>query len=383
MFNFSYKNPVEVVFGKDQIAALSDLLPKGKKILMTYGGGSIKKNGVYDQVKKATADFDVIEFSGIEPNPEYETCKKAIDLAKNEKVDFILAVGGGSVVDASKFIAAGALFDGDAWDILEKATPFNKALPLGCVLTLPATGTEMNNNAVVSRREKGLKLSFCNNAVFPVFSIMDPQATFSLPTKQTVNGVVDAFVHVMEQYMTYDVNAPLQDRQAEAILKTLIEEGKKVLKNPNDYDTRANIMWAATHGLNKMIACGVPQDWATHAIGHELTAKFGLDHGQTLAVVMPALWQVQKEGKKTKLANYARRVLDVVEGDDDKAADIAIVKTEAFFNELGMKTKLSDYGIKKEDCFFIAPIFEQRGRKLGENGDITPEKIKQIFTFAQ
>ncbi len=383
MFNFSYKNPVEVVFGKDQIAALSDLLPRGKKILMTYGGGSIKKNGVYDQVKKATEGFDVIEFAGIEPNPEYETCKKAIDLAKKEQTGFILAVGGGSVVDASKFIAAGALFEGEPWDILEKAASFDKALPLGCVLTLPATGTEMNNNAVVSRREKGLKLSFCNNSVFPVFSIMDPQATFSLPTKQTVNGIVDAFVHVMEQYMTYDVNAPLQDRQAEAILMTLIEEGNKVIVNPNDYNTRANIMWAATHGLNKMIACGVPQDWATHAIGHELTAKFGLDHGQTLAIVMPALWSVQKEGKKQKLATYARRVWGVTEPSDDKAADIAIVKTEAFFNEIGMKTKLSDYGIKKEDCFFIAPIFEERGRKLGENGDITPDKIKQIFTMAQ
>ena len=281
MYNFEYKNPVKIIFGKGTIPQVTKELPTDTKILMTYGGGSIKKNGVYNQVKSALKDFEVLEFGGIEPNPHYETCMKAVELIKVENIGFLLAVGGGSVIDATKFIAAAVCYKGDdPWDILAKDAKVEDALPLADVLTLPATGSEMNGNSVISRVSIQEKLAFGSQKVMPVFSILDPETIFSLPDRQVANGVVDAFVHVMEQYLTFPVNSPIQDRFAESILKTLVEEGPKVLANRTDYDAAANFMWSATVALNGLIGVGVPQDWATHMIGHELTAYHGIDHGR-------------------------------------------------------------------------------------------------------
>ncbi|MEG8947717.1 iron-containing alcohol dehydrogenase [Rosettibacter firmus] len=377
MNNFIYHNPVKIVFGKGSIKELSELIPKESKILMTYGGGSIKKNGVYEQVKSALKDFNVLEFGGIEPNPRYETLMKAVDICKNEKIDFLLSVGGGSVLDGTKFISAAAKYEnGDPWDILSKDAEIKDAIPLGDVLTLSATGSEMNMWAVISRESTKEKLAFGHPLVYPKFSILDPETTFSLSEWQTANGIVDAFVHVLEQYMTYPVNALVQDRFAEALLKILIEEGPKAIKNPKDYDTRANIMWAATQALNGNIGVGVPQDWATHSIGHELTAFYGLDHARTLAIVLPGVWKHQKAAKEEKLKQYAKQVWNY-EGSD--SVDKAIEFTEQFFRSLGMKTKLKENGIGEEKFEEIANRFEIRNQKLGEHQNIGKKEVIEIL----
>lgn len=379
MLNFEFYNPTKIIFGKGEIAKLSQLVPAGKKILMTYGGGSIRKNSVYEQVKTALSGFQVVEFGGIEPNPEYETCLKAVRVIEEEGIGFILAVGGGSVVDASKFMSIAVGYDGDRWEIMKNLLPLEQKVPLGAVITLPATGSEMNCNLVISRRETKEKFGGGILSTFPKFSIIDPSVTFSLPMKQTVNGIVDTFVHVMEQYATYDVNSPLQDRWALSIIQTLIEEAPKVLKEPDNYDVRANLFWCATTGLNFMIAPGVVQDWSTHALGHELTALYGLDHGQSLAVVMPRLWRELFADKKEKLARMARVVWHV-EGTDDTAAYECIALTEAFFNSIGMKTKLADYGVNaKEAAEKLSERFRERKALLGEKANITPETVFQII----
>ncbi len=377
MNNFTYRNPVELVFGKGTIAELRRLVPQGDKVLFAYGGGSIKKNGVYDQVRAALEGRDVLEFAGIEPNPRYETCMKAVDLCRREGVGFLLAVGGGSVLDAVKFIAAAVPFQGEPWDILAKHAKVEAALPLGSVLTLPATGSEMNGNSVISRDETREKLAFYSPLVYPKFSILDPETTFTLPPRQTANGVVDAFAHTMEQYMTYPADAPLQDRMAEAILSTLIEIGPKLLEHPHDYQLRANMMWTATMALNGLIGLGVPQDWATHGIGHELTALYGMDHGQTLAVVMPAVWRFKFADKKAKLAQYAKRVWGVA-GTEEEKAKAAIEKTEEFFRLLGVKTRLAEYGAENA-VEQVPPRLAQRGVVLGERRDIGPDQVREIL----
>ena len=268
MLNFEYWNPVKMIFGKGQIAKLSAEIPKNRRILMIYGGGSIKKNEVYDQVKTALKDYTVLEFGGIEPNPHYETLMKAVEMVKAEKIDFLLAVGGGSVLDGTKFIAMGACCEGDPWDIWTRKTSMNQAISLASVLTLPATGSEMNCGSVVTKFETREKLGFGHPLLFPQFSILDPETTYSLPPQQTANGIIDAFVHVVEQYITPEVNSPLQDRIAEGILLTLIEEGPKALQDPTNYDVRANIMWCATMALNGVFNVGMPEDWEMHFICH-------------------------------------------------------------------------------------------------------------------
>jgi NADP-dependent alcohol dehydrogenase len=381
MNNFSFCNPVNIEFGKGSIARLTELVKPYNKIMMAYGSGSIKKNGVYDQVVDALKGKDYIEFSGIEPNPHYKTCLKAADTIKNENVDFILAVGGGSVVDAVKYIAAVAKFTGDdPWQIMTShGEVVTAAMPFGAVLTLPATGSEMNFFSVISKKEADEKLAFANPLVYPVFSILDPETTYTLPKKQLRNGLVDAFAHVMEQYATYDVNSPLQDRQAEAIVNTLIEIAPDVLAEKPDYQARASLMWCATQALNGLIACGVVQDWATHMIGHELTAFFGVDHAESLAIVMPALWSFQKEKKKQKLAQLAERVFEVTGGSIDQKADDAINKTVEFFHSVNMPTRLKDYNISAEDIKKVVDRFAQRETVLGEHEDIDAEKVGQIL----
>ncbi len=310
MQNFTYYNPVKIVFGRGSIAELPKLLPADAQILMTYGGGSIRRNGVYDQVVAALKGRAMLEFGGIEPNPHYETCMKAVEIVRANGVGFLLAVGGGSVLDATKFIAAASVYRGkDPWDIMTdwSLAPAD-ALPLGSVLTLPATGSEMNGGSVVTRESIKEKLFFNSPHVFPRFSILDPETTFSLSSRQTANGVVDAFVHTTEQYLTFPADAALQDRQAEALLLTLLEEGPKAMDEPNNYEVRANLMWCATQALNGLIGCGVPQDWTTHMIGHELTALYGVDHAQSLAIVLPGVLQHQKDRKRAKLLQYSDRV---------------------------------------------------------------------------
>jgi len=384
MNNFTYCNPVKIVFGKGTIAGLPELLPANETVLLLYGGGSIKKNGVYDQVTKALRGRTWLEFGGIEPNPLHETCMPAIALARKERIGFLLAVGGGSVLDATKYIAAGCKYGGDPWDILSKGAEVQSALPLGCVLTLPATGSEMNGGSVISRTSTREKLFFISQKVMPQFSILDPETTFSLPMRQTVNGIVDAYVHVTEQYVASPCNAPLQDRQAEAVLLTLAEEAPKVLVNPSDYDTRANLMWAATNALNGLIGCGVPQDWATHMIGHELTAFYGMDHAQSLAVVLPSLWRHTKPAKQPKLAQLARRVFATAHDlSDTAAAERAIDATEHFFQSIGMKTKLSDYGIEADDAARrVSERMKTRGDSWGETG-IASADIADILRKAK
>lgn len=384
MHNFTYFNPVKVLFGKGQIASLSTLIAKNKKILLTYGGGSIKTNGVYDQVKKALSGYEIIEFAGIEANPEYDTLMKAVEICRNEKIDFILCVGGGSVIDGSKFIALAAHYQGDPWDILTNHGNVNSpAIALGTILTLPATGSEMNANSVVSRRSIGAKQAFMNPAVFPQFSILDPETTYTLPTRQLQNGIIDPFIHVTEQYLTSDLNSSIQDGFAEAVLKTLIQVGKDIVEGTTDYDIRANWMWAATNALNGIIGIGVDQDWATHMIGHELTAAYELDHGQTLAIVAPQLWRHQMEHKLAKLAKFASNVWGLENSNPEVAAKQAIIKTEEFFHSLGVRTRLADYGITIDSEKIAGNLFKYAQANLGERQAIDKEAVKEILTMAQ
>ncbi|AVH64722.1 NADH-dependent alcohol dehydrogenase [Nostoc sp. 'Peltigera membranacea cyanobiont' 213] len=383
MKNFVFYNPVKILFGKGQIANIATEIPADAKILITYGGGSIKTNGVYDQVKSALSGRNVFEFGGIEPNPHLETLLKAVEIVRNEGIDFLLAVGGGSVLDGTKFIAAAVPFVGDPWDILAKNAPVKAAVPFGTVLTLPATGSEMNTNSVVTKWETQEKLPFSSPLVFPRFSVLDPESTFSLPVRQISNGIVDAYTHVMEQYLTYPVNAPLQDQMAESILKTLIEEGPKTLANPQDYDARANVMWSATLALNGLIGVGVPQDWATHMIGHELTALHGLDHAQTLAIVLPSTLTIKRDRKWQKLLQYAQRVWGIVDGSEEERVTEAIAKTRHFFESVGVRTRLSDYGVGLDTIPVIIERFEKRGTvALGEYKDVNSQVVEQILTLS-
>ena len=376
MQNFIFKNPTEIIFGRGAIPKIASRIPADGVILLAYGGGSIKRNGVYDQVRAALKGRRLVEFSGIEPNPLYETCLKAVELVRQEDIRFILAVGGGSVIDASKFVAAAALLESrDPWEILlSGGANVQSALPVGVVLTLPATGSEMNSGSVISRRSTQEKLFFTSRHTFPIFSVLDPEATFSLSVRQVRNGIVDAFVHAAEQYVTSPCAAPLQDRLAESILQTLVEVGPKTLAQPTDYDSRASFMWCATLALNGLIGAGVPQDWATHMIGHELTAFYGLDHGQSLAVVLPGVWRHAFEAKKAKLAQYGRQVFN------EPDPEAAIKRTEKFFHSLGMATRLSDYKVDAEDAAQrISARLAQRGFVYGEHQNIGPEAVAGIL----
>lgn len=379
MYSFEYRNPVKIIFGKDTIPKIANEIPKTANVLITYGGGSIKKNGVYDQVKQALKDHKVYEFGGIEANPEFETLMKAVKIAKEKNIDYLLAVGGGSVLDGTKFIAAAAKFQGDdAWDILAKNAPLTESIPLASVLTLPATGSEMNMGSVVSRREFKQKKAFLHPLSYPQFSILDPNTLESLPKRQKANGVVDAYTHVLEQYLTFPNEASIQDHWAEGVLKTLLCYGERYVLEDFNYEVASNIMWAATTALNGMIGLGVPHDWATHMIGHEITALHGLDHAQTLAVVMPGMMRIMFDAKEEKIRQLALNVYDIPA--EDFSLDLVINKTEQFFQSLGVKTKLSEYEISKENIPDIIKNLSKDGEiKLGEKGLVTAEKVKQIL----
>ncbi len=382
MYNFQYANPTRVCFGEGQIATLPELIPAGSRLLVLYGGGSIKQNGVYEQLTQALAGREWLEFPGIGANPQYDQLMEAVDLVKRERIDFLLAVGGGSVVDGTKFVAAAACFEGeDPWDILLDKAPIKAALPLGCVLTLPATGSESNPAAVVSRGEA--KLSFYNPLVLPRFAVLDPTTTYSLPVRQVGNGVVDAFVHILEQYLTFPVGGDVQDRLAEGLLQVLVDNGPRALTEPTNYQVRANLMWAASLALNGLIGRGVPQDWSTHAIGHQLTALHGLDHAQSLAVVLPSLLREQAAQKREKLAQFAERVWHSRREDKALRIEEAIIRTEQFFQQMGVGTRLADYGLNESCIPAICSNLKRFGlTALGEQQDIDPDKVARILSHA-
>ena len=385
MNNFEFNNPTKIIFGKGEIKKLSKEIPHDAKIMMLYGGGSIKKTGIYEQVTKALLGFNLIEYGGIPPNPEYSVLMGALRVIKEEKVDFLLAVGGGSVIDGTKFLAAAASFEGDnPWDIMTKRIPLNKTMPFGAVLTLPATGSEMNSGFVITRKETKEKLASGGPTLFPQFSILDPEVVKSIPQNQLANGVADAYMHVMEQYMTYPMGGLLQDRFAESILQTLIEVAPAIMKDPADYNAAANFMWSCTMALNGLINKGVSEDWSVHMMGHELTALFGIDHARTLAILAPSHYRYNFETKKGKLTQYAERVWNVTEGTEEEKANTAIQKTEEFFHSLGIKTKLSEYtndyaGTAEE----VAKRFKERGWiGLGEHKSLKPDDAKKIVEMS-
>ena len=386
MLNFEYNNPTKIVFGKDQLEKLPAYIQNctdSKKILVVFGGGSAEKIGLLPKIRKVLSDFNVIEFGGIQANPEYETLMQAVEVCKRENIEFILAVGGGSVIDGVKFISGAAKYAGDPWKILTKETNdiFTDAIPFGTVLTIPATGSEANSGAVISRKELKEKRSMGGPLFFPQFSFIDPSLLATLPERQVANGIVDAFMHTLEQYLTYPTDNILQEREAEAILLTLIEIAPKVLKDPSDYVLASNLFRCATHALNGNLRCGVPTDWATHAIGHELTALHEIDHARTLSIIMPRLWEEMFDEKKEKLAQYGQRVWNL-SGDD--VAKQAIAKTESFLQSLGIKTKLSDYPIDaSQTASIIRKRFEERQwLALGENKSILPENVERIVKMS-
>jgi NADP-dependent alcohol dehydrogenase len=376
MRSFDYINPTRIVFGQGMIGKLGKLTPRDGAVMLLYGGGSILRNGVHEQVVSALARHRIVEFGGIRPNPDLAACSRAVAVCREQEIAFVLAVGGGSVIDAAKFIAAASCFEGDdPWRICTSSGRAIKAmLPIGVVLTLPATGSESNRGAVISNHETQEKLAFASPLAFPRFAILDPSVTMSLPGKQVRNGIVDAFVHVCEQYATSYTEARLQDRMAEGILQTLVERGPQTLARPDFFGARADLVWSATLALNTLIGMGVPQDWSTHMIGHELTAFYGLDHAETLAVVLPGVWTDQVEHKRVKLAQLGRRVFGV------QGAEATIAAVEGFFRSLDMPTLLREYGIDADEAGDrIATRFAERGTELGEARDITPERVRQII----
>lgn len=385
MLPFDYYNPTRVVFGKNRIAELSRLIPAQSRVMVLYGGGSVKRFGTLVEVRQALEPRHVVEFGGIEPNPSYETLMQAVELVRSQRIDFLLAVGGGSVIDGTKFVAAAALYEHtDTWSMMEGfGRHIQQALPLGVVLTLPATGSEMNDGAVITNKALTAKLTFLNEKVFPQFAILDPTKSYTLPERQIANGVVDAYIHILEQYLTYPVDAMVQDRFAESLLKILLEIGPNALQEPENYTLRANLMWVATLALNGLIGAGVPHDWATHAMGHEMTALYEIDHARTLAIVLPAMLQIRQEEKHAKLLQYAERVWDLREGDAQSRIEQAIFLTRSFFEQMGLPTRLRDYGLGAEAIDQIVNQLCRHGMvQLGERGTVTPNLSRAVLNAA-
>lgn len=380
MKNFVFQNPTKLVFGKGQISQLATLIPKDKKLMVTFGGGSVKKNGIYGQVVEALKGHNYVEFWGIEPNPTVETLRRAIAQGKERGIDFLLAVGGGSVLDGTKLIAAGIPYDGDAWEIVTKRRA-DKSIPFASVMTLPATGSEMNSGAVISRSETKEKMAFYGR--YPEFSILDPEATYSLPPEQIAAGLADIYVHVMEQYLTIPGQSRVMDRWAEGLLLTVIDVAPLIRKNQRDYDTMADFMLSATLALNDFIRMGVIEDWSTHMIGHELTALHGITHGASLAMVLPGTMRVLKEQKKGKILQYGERIFGITQGSEKERVDKAIEKTEEFFRSLGLKTRLSEAGVGDETIEEVRRRFNASGVRYGEGGNVDGDMAKAILTASK
>lgn len=385
MLDFNYHNPTKIVFGQNRLEELHDHIPKHANVMITYGTASAQKSGLINRVKACIPGRNIIEFGGIEANPSYETLSKAAEIARAENVDFLLAAGGGSVMDGTKFIALAAEDEtGGFYNILYhgfEPVPQERAIPMGCIATLPATGSEMNCAGVVMYNNH--KMVFLSPLVFPEFSFLDPDITLSVPQEQIANGIIDAFVHVTEQYLTTPAKAKVQDRFAEGLMQTLIEDGPLTFSDPGNIDARKNFMWSATSALNGMIGAGVVQDWSTHLIAHELTALFGIAHGRTLAVILPHLLRERKTQKHAKLVQYAERVWHIQQGTEDDKINTAINKTELFFRSLNVPTHLNAYGIGKEDIHRIIENMALKGLKnLSESGDLTLDIVEKILHAA-
>ena len=376
MNNFIFQNPTKLIFGKGQIAELSGLVPDDVNLMITYGGGSVTKNGVYNQVKEALKGRNYIEFWGIEPNPRVETLRKAIKTGKDHNINYLLAVGGGSVLDGTKLIAAGIVSDIDAWDIVLRGEA-GEQIRFASVMTVPATGSEMNGGAVITRGETVEKLSFQGD--YPQFSILDPEVTYSLSDHQIACGLADAYTHVLEQYLTTPGQSRIMDRWPEGILLSIIEIAPQIRSNPHDYDLMADYMLAATLALNDFIRMGISQDWATHQIGHELTALHGITHGHSLAIVMPGTLRVMKKQKKDKLLQYGERIFGIVNGTEEERVDLAIKKTELFYRSLGLTTRLSEEGVGNATIETITRRFNERGVAYGEKFNITGNVVGEIL----
>ncbi|CAG36597.1 iron-containing alcohol dehydrogenase [Desulfotalea psychrophila] len=389
MLNFSFYNPTNIVFGEGQLQELDNLVPKDARVLITYGGGSAQRTGALDRVKAelGKSERSLFEFAGIPANPALTVLLQAIEYVRENRIDFLLAVGGGSVMDGTKFIALASYakeFQGRERELMNfgfNPVPVASAIPFGTVVTLPATGSEMNNGAVISDGED--KLPVFSPYTFPRFSILDPTLTYTLPATQVANGIVDTFIHTVEQYITYPAEGRFQDRTAEGILQTLVEVGKKTIDDPSDYDARANLVWCSTMALNGLIGAGVPQDWNTHMIGHEITALTGIDHAKTLATIQPAIWRVRRQEKREKLLQYAERVWSITEGGEEERIDQAIARTEEFFQSLGIPTRLSAYDLGEDFIGRVLTSLERHGMTaLSERGDVTLEVSKRILQAA-
>lgn len=385
--NFTFQNPTKILFGKKRIEEIDNEIPKDAKVLILYGGGSVKKNGAFERAVLALGGRDWDEFSGIEANPTFETLMKAVHKLREGGFTYLLAIGGGSVIDGTKFVSAASLFEGDPIDLfgwgIGKGLPVQEVVPFGTILTLPATGSEMNSGAVISFVEKNAKVSFRGPKTFPVFSVLEPELTYTLPERQLVNGLLDSFIHVMENYLTYPVGGILQDRYAESILQTLIEIAPRIIDIHHiDYNDRATFMWCATNALNGTINLGVPTDWSSHALGHEITLNHGIDHGRTLSIVLPAMMKVRKNQKWEKLVQYGKRVWGL-DGEENEVVEQAIINTEKFFSSLGAPTRFSDVGLGEE---VIPALVEglKRHKKvaLSEHGDVTPEVAYVVYKTA-
>lgn len=378
---FTYVNPTLIHFGQGQISAISQAIPTDQKVLVIYGGGSIKKNGVYDQVVSALTDHQWVEFSGVEANPTKETLDKAVAIVKEQDIDFILAVGGGSVIDGSKYVAAAAKYDGDGWDIMVGKHQVTEATPIGAILTLPATGSESNMGAVITKAQTQDKLAFMAPAVQPKFAVLDPDVMKSLPERQLINGIVDAWVHVCEQYLTLPTNAMVQDGYAETLLKNLLVLGQQYDQRDND-GWRANLMWTANQALNGLIGTGVPQDWATHMIGHEFTALWHVDHARSLAIVQPSLLRNQLENKRAKLEQMGKNVFGLNQTSDLALRTIDAI--EAFYHSLNVPTQFADHNSSKQAAIdaVITQLNAHGMLVLGEQQAITLEKSREILKQA-
>ncbi len=386
MYNFTFHVPTTIHFGKGQISHLADLAAYGKKVLLCYGGGSIKRNGIYDQATKILSDagLQIFELSGVEPNPRIQTVRRGVELCRKESIDMVLAIGGGSTIDCAKVVAAGAKYDGDAWDLVIHPELIEAALPIFSVLTLAATGSEMDAFAVISDMTKNEKWGTAAECLKPTMSVLDPTYTFSVPARQTAAGTADMMSHTFENYFSMDDGAYVQKRMAEALLKTMIHYGPIALEKPDDYDARANLMWAASHAINGLVGEGCAPAWCVHPMEHELSAFYDITHGEGLAILTPAWMEhVLSEKTEKQFATYGRNVWGLTGTDDAPVAREAIARTRQFFTEtMHMPATLHEVGITDEEHFDVMAQKAADGSK-GSFVPLTKEDIVEIYRAAK
>ncbi|MEH7273449.1 iron-containing alcohol dehydrogenase [Neobacillus vireti] len=382
MQNFTFWNPTKLIFGKDQLDQLKNEIPRyGKKVLVVYGGGSIKRSGLYDKVIHLLNEIGakVYELPGVEPNPRITTARKGVEICKNEGIDLLLAVGGGSVIDCTKLIAAGAKYDGDAWDLVIKKAGVKDALPFGTVLTLAATGSEMNSGSVITNWETNEKYGWGSPFTFPKFSILDPVHTFSVPRDQTIYGIVDMMSHVLEHYFHLDENTLFQDRMCESLLITVMETAPKLLENLESYEHRATILYSGTMALNGILNMGYRGDWATHNLEHAVSAVYDIPHGGGLAILFPHWMKHNLKVKPERFKQLAVRVFGVdPEGKSAEEAGLeGIAKLREYWNRIGAPSRLADYDIDDSKIELMA----DKAMIYGEFGNFTKLNREDVLAI--